>query len=113
MSLVEPNSGTSTPLESTQSESETNCDLPRKKLRKGGLAFNKVWDYVIKGEKVNPRHYKAECFHCEMSWQRGRPYVLRSHLALYCQNVPEDIRRYWVNKLAEENNSHKRDSQLQ
>ncbi|CAG8735726.1 7885_t:CDS:2, partial [Racocetra persica] len=33
--------------------------------------------------------------------------VWRSHLALYCQNVPEDI-RYWTNKLAEENNSHKR-----
>ncbi|CAG8823291.1 23984_t:CDS:2, partial [Racocetra persica] len=98
MSLVEPNSGTSTPLESTQSESETNCDLSRKKIRKGGPAFDKVWDYVIKGEKVNPEHYKTEYFHVE---RPGR------------ENIPEDIQQYWVNKLAEENNSHKRDSQLQ
>ncbi|CAG8749557.1 4069_t:CDS:2 [Cetraspora pellucida] len=62
MSLVELNSSISILLESTQLESETNCDLLQKKLEK---------------------------------------------------NVPEDFRQYWVNKLAEENNSHKRDSQLQ
>lgn len=113
MSVIEPNSSTSTPLESTPSDSETNYDLPQKRVRKGGPVFDEVWDYVVKGEKVNPGHYKAECFHCGKSWQRGKPYVLRSHLALYCQHVPEDIRRYWLNKLAEDNNAHRRDSQLQ
>ncbi|CAG8516590.1 5516_t:CDS:2, partial [Scutellospora calospora] len=70
----------------------TNCDLSRKKARRGGSVFDEVWDHVSKGEKVNPGHYKAKCFHCGKCWQRGNPYILRSHLALHCQDVPEDIR---------------------
>ncbi|CAG8533755.1 5171_t:CDS:2, partial [Cetraspora pellucida] len=50
-SLIELNSGISTPLESTLSESETNCDLTYKKVKRGGPTFDEVWDYVVKGEK--------------------------------------------------------------
>ncbi|CAG8721339.1 5693_t:CDS:2, partial [Ambispora leptoticha] len=39
--------------------------------------------------------------------------VKKSHLALHCKNVPEDIRRYWHNKLIEVDNANKRNSQSQ
>ncbi|CAG8708244.1 1015_t:CDS:2 [Cetraspora pellucida] len=112
-------SSNSTPLESCNDrdvtsplESENNNDQSQKRNRQGGPVFDKVWDYVIRCEKVNPEHYKAECYHCRNVWQRGKPCILRSHLALHCLNVPEDIRSYWRNKLISNNNANKRDSQL-
>ena len=97
---------------STLSELDANCDQPQKK-RKGGPNFDKVWDYVIKGRQVNPGHYEAECHYCKKFWSRGKPCVLRAHLGIHCPDVPKDIRKYWRNKLVENNNTYTRDSQLQ
>ncbi|CAG8793199.1 17580_t:CDS:1, partial [Racocetra persica] len=116
--IDEIDSSNSMPLEpcadvTSQSESETSNDRSQKRNRQGGPVFDEVWDYVIRREKVNPGHYKAECYHCEKVWQRGKPCILRSHLALHCKNVPEDIQRYWRNKLIEVDNANKRNSQSQ
>lgn len=119
MSLIdEVDSSNSMPLEpctdvASPSESETSNDRSQKRERQGGPVFDEVWNYVIRGERVNPGHYKAECSHCGKVWQRGKPCVLRSHLALYCKSVPEDIRRYWRNKLIDVDNANKRNSQSQ
>ncbi|CAG8798529.1 9805_t:CDS:1, partial [Racocetra persica] len=95
------------------SESETSYDRPQKRNRQGGLVFDEVWDYVIRREKVNPGHYKAEYYHCGKFWQRGKPCILRSYLALHCKKVLEDIRQYWRNKLIDVDNVYKRNSQSQ
>ncbi|CAG8461611.1 10539_t:CDS:2 [Racocetra persica] len=57
-----------------------------KRARKGGPSFHEVWSYVTKGVQVNPGHYEA--------------------------TLPEEIQKYWCNKLAEENNTYRRNSQL-
>ncbi|CAG8615645.1 26262_t:CDS:2 [Gigaspora margarita] len=64
MFLIEPNSGISTILESTQS---LTVNLPHKKVRRSGSIFNEVWEYVVKGKKANPGHYKAEYTSIETS----------------------------------------------
>ena len=45
------------------------------------------------GEKMNPGHYKATCYHCGKVWPRGKPVILKAHLANDCSNVPENIRK--------------------
>ncbi|CAG8480261.1 6418_t:CDS:2 [Cetraspora pellucida] len=64
-------------LEPTPSELLTNCGLPQKKLEEvkpSSMSMN----YVVIDEKVNPGLYR----------QRGKPYRLRSHLALHYRDVP-------------------------
>ena len=60
---------------STPSESDINLEQPRKKVKKGGPQFDEVWSFVIMGEKMNPGHYKATCYHCGKVWPRGKPEI--------------------------------------
>ncbi|CAG8761085.1 18622_t:CDS:2, partial [Rhizophagus irregularis] len=71
------------------------------KANKGGPKFDEVWQYFTQGEELNPGHYKATCYHCKKEWSRGRPVALKAHLANECLACPEDISKYWRDKLAE------------
>ena len=85
----------------------------QKRVRKGGQNFDEVWTYFIMGQELNPGHYKATCYHCNKVWARGKPSVLKAHLANECLSTPEDISKYWRNKLAENNITYTRTFRVQ
>ena len=66
------------------------------------------------GDELNAGHYKATCYHCNKVWARGKPSILKAHLANECLNVPEDIGQYWRDKLARnDTNKYTRSPHLQ
>ena len=73
----------------------------RKKINKGGPRFDEVWEYFIQGKEVNSGHYKVSCHYCKKEWARGKPAILKAHLANECLPCPEEISKYWREKLIE------------
>jgi hypothetical protein len=73
----------------------------RKKINKGGPKKDEVWEYFIQGEEVNPGHYKVSCYYCKKEWKRGKPSNLKAHLANECAPCPEEVSKYWCDKLVE------------
>lgn len=73
----------------------------RKKINKGGPRFDEVWEYFIQGKEVNSGHYKVSCHYCKKGWARGKPAILKAHLANECLPCPEEISKYWREKLIE------------
>ena len=94
-------------VDNTELPAET--PLSRKKT-KGGLKFDEVWDYFIKGQEVNVGHYKATCHHCKKEWARGKPAALKAHLANECLPCPKDISEYWRDRLVENTINYTRQS---
>ncbi|GBC23318.2 ribonuclease H-like domain-containing protein [Rhizophagus irregularis DAOM 181602=DAOM 197198] len=90
-----------TDLQKRSNDTLSKTPLSRKKANKGGPKFDEVWQYFTQGEELNPGHYKATCYHCKKEWSRGRPVALKAHLANECLACPEDISKYWRDKLAE------------
>ena len=90
-------SATNLPL--TPLETNININPPQKRTRKGGKSFDEVWTYVIMGNELNAGHYKATCYHCNKVWARGKSSILKAHLANECLSIPENINRYWCNKV--------------
>ena len=68
----------------------------------GGAKFDEVWKYFIQTNDQRNGHYSAMCYHCDNTWARGKPTVLKAHLANICKSCPEDISKYWRDKLAEQ-----------
>jgi hypothetical protein len=97
---------------STPLETDTNLTSLQKRARKNRRSFDKVWTYVIMGDILNAEHYKATCYHCNKVWTRGKPSVLKAHLANECLNTPKDISKYWRNKIAENNVTYTRNPYL-
>jgi len=69
-------------------EEPAETPLLRKKANKGGPKFDEVWKYFIQGEEVNPGHYKVSCHYCKKEWARGKPAILKAHLANECSPCP-------------------------
>ncbi|CAG8792426.1 6944_t:CDS:1, partial [Dentiscutata erythropus] len=46
------------------------------------------------------------------SWTRGKPQLLKRHLARECLNVPQNIKEIWRNNLAAEEKSIKRQHKI-
>src|SRR5687767_6730465 len=66
-----------------------------------------VWDHFSK-ESLGSGHYSAKCHYCAQKWARGRPEILKSHLALQCTEAPLSIKREYVEILATGNTSTNR-----
>jgi hypothetical protein len=66
---------------------------------KRGRKESHVWDHYSK-EPLGSGHYTAKCFFCSQTWARGRPDILKSHLALYCKEVPLSIKTEYMEMLA-------------
>ncbi|RIA91921.1 hypothetical protein C1645_821380 [Glomus cerebriforme] len=60
------------------------------------------------GDETNIGHYKAVCHYCNKEWARGRPAILKAHLANECSLCPENIKIYWRDKLVEYENNYTR-----
>ncbi|CAG8670815.1 24224_t:CDS:2, partial [Gigaspora margarita] len=61
--------------------------------------FSEVWDYFNKGTEKNNGHYEATCSYCMKKWARGKLAQLEAYLSNDCISCPEDISRYWREKL--------------
>ncbi|RGB30816.1 hypothetical protein C1646_764833 [Rhizophagus diaphanus] len=44
--------------------------------------------------------YTTKCHYCTQTWSRGRPEILKSHLALHCKEVPLAIKSEYMEMLA-------------
>jgi len=66
---------------------------------KRGRKESHVWDHYVK-EALGSGHYSAKCYYCTQTWARGRPEILKSHLALYCKEVPLVIKSEYMEMLA-------------
>ena len=64
-----------------------------------GRKESHVWDHFIK-EPLGSGHYTAKCQYCAQSWSRGRPEILKSHIALYCKEVPLSVKTEYMEMLA-------------
>ena len=71
---------------------------------KKGRKKSHVWDHYAK-EPLGSGHYSAKCNYCTQTWSRGRPEILKSHLALYCKEVPLSIKSEYMKMLAIETKS--------
>ena len=78
-------SSTVSDIQDNQSIGETNR----------GRKASQVWDHFFK-ELLGSGHYSAKCNYCAQTWSRGRPDILKSHLALYCQGVPLSIKTEYM-----------------
>ncbi|RHZ62588.1 hypothetical protein Glove_339g12 [Diversispora epigaea] len=76
----------------------------------GGAKFDEVWKYFIQDNDQRNGHYSATCYHCDTTWARGKPTVMKAHLANICKSCPEDISKYWRDKLAEQTINYTRTS---
>ncbi|GBC26306.2 ribonuclease H-like domain-containing protein [Rhizophagus irregularis DAOM 181602=DAOM 197198] len=57
------------------------------------------WDHYFK-EPLSSEHYKARCHYCNQNWFKEKPEILKSHLALYCKDVPLYIKTEYMEMLA-------------
>ncbi|CAB5371925.1 unnamed protein product [Rhizophagus irregularis] len=64
-----------------------------------GRKESHVWDHYFK-EPLGSGHYTARCHYCNQNWSRGKPEILKSHLALYCKDVPLYIKTEYMEMLA-------------
>ncbi|RGB23170.1 hypothetical protein C1646_774913 [Rhizophagus diaphanus] len=62
--------------------SDTTSDRKVKRDRKE----SPVWDHFIK-ESIDSDHYSVKCNYCAQIWSRGRPEILKLHLALHCNEA--------------------------
>ncbi|CAB4441379.1 unnamed protein product [Rhizophagus irregularis] len=69
-----------------------------REVRKGRKESH-VWDHYFK-EPLDSGHYTARCHYCNQNWSRGKPEILKSHLALYCKDVPLYIKTEYMEMLA-------------
>ncbi|CAG8822782.1 44065_t:CDS:2 [Gigaspora margarita] len=106
-SLSSTNSQSSTNTSKSQSSTNTsNLQSSTNKNKKRTKQFHEVWDYFRRGLQKSNGHYEAICYYCNMSWSRGKPAKLEAHLANECDHCPNDISRYWREKLAEKTSNY-------
>src|ERR1044072_8076356 len=74
--------------------------------------FSEIWDYYEKGAQRNNGHYEATCSHCKSKWSREKPQEMEAHLANKCLLCPEEISRYWCERVATRETNYTRNSKL-
>lgn len=79
--------------------SDTTSDIQNTREVKRGRKESPVWDHFIK-ESIGSGHYSAKCNYCAQTWSRGRPEILKSHLALYCNEAPLSVKMEHMEMLA-------------
>jgi hypothetical protein len=87
--------------------SDTTSDTRNTGEVKRGHKESPVWDHFTK-ESIGSGHYSAKCHYCAHTWSRGRPEILKSHLALYCNEAPLNVKLEHMEMLATSNTSTNR-----
>ena len=83
----------SSAVSDTTSEGQSTGEVER------GRKESPVWEHFIK-EPIGSGHYSAKCYYCAQTWSKGRPEMLKSHLALYCNEAPLNIKLEYMEMLA-------------
>ncbi|CAH1763581.1 16563_t:CDS:2 [Entrophospora sp. SA101] len=47
-------------------------------------------------------HFSAKCHYCAEAWSRGKPELLKGHLALHCSAVPTNVKLEYMQILIEQ-----------
>ncbi|RHZ76949.1 hypothetical protein Glove_187g154 [Diversispora epigaea] len=76
----------------------------------GDAKFDEIWKYFIQDNNQRNGYYSVTCYHCDTTWVCGKPTVMKAHLANICKSCPEDISKYWRDKLAEQTINYTRTS---
>ncbi|CAG8611160.1 17740_t:CDS:1, partial [Cetraspora pellucida] len=76
------------------------------KKTKRGYKESSIWDYFNK-ESIEGKHYSAKCSYCFEKWNRGRSDELKSYLALYCNNILQDVKLEYLKLLVTDNSNKK------
>ena len=66
---------------------------------KRGRKESHVWDHFTK-ESLGSGHYSAKCHYCAQTWSKGKPEVLKGHLALKCNEAPLNVKTEYMEALA-------------
>ncbi|CAG8730990.1 41908_t:CDS:1 [Gigaspora margarita] len=92
-------------LEEEENTATNSSNIPSLAKSKRVRQFSEIWNYFIKGAEKSHGHYEATCYYClpKKSWARGKPAKLEAHLSNECPNCPENISRYWQEKVAKRN----------
>ncbi|KAF0441178.1 zinc finger bed domain-containing protein 1-like [Gigaspora margarita] len=85
----------------TNETSRSNQSLAKCKYVSGKKQGD-IWLYVNQGISLDRGHYKASCKYCSVLWERGRPDNMCLYLARQCLNVPDEIKYFWQDFIAEE-----------
>ncbi|CAG8853259.1 24383_t:CDS:2, partial [Gigaspora margarita] len=67
-----------------------------------GRPRDEVWDYFTRTKYPKKKHCGAICTFCKTSWKRGKPTTLKSHLAIKCPKVSNDIRIKYLRAISNE-----------
>jgi len=87
---------------SETNETNESSQSLTKRRNVGGKKQGDIWLYFNQGSSLGRGHYKASCKYCPVSWERGRPDDMRLHLARQCLNVPDEVKYFWRDIIAEE-----------
>lgn len=71
--------------------------LPQKVSSK---QLKEVWENFTRGELKSRGHYEATCNWCKAKWNRGEPVKMEAHLASNCSLCSQDIRRKYMEVIA-------------
>ncbi|RHZ83610.1 hypothetical protein Glove_89g38 [Diversispora epigaea] len=77
-----------------------------------GVKFDEVWKYFIQNNDQRNGHYSATFYHCDTTWAREKSTIMKAHLTNICKSCPEDISKYWRDKLAEQTINYTLNSHL-
>lgn len=77
--------------------SEQISPLPQKVSSK---QLKEVWENFTQGELKSRGHYEATCNWCKSKWSRGIPAKMEAHLASHCSKCPQEIRRKYMEIIA-------------
>lgn len=86
-------------MSSTFSDTHDDQNIEESQEIKRGRKESHVWDHFFK-ESLGRGHYSAKCNYCTQKWSRGRPEILKTHLALYCQEIPLSVKSEYMELLA-------------
>jgi hypothetical protein len=53
-------------------------------------------------ETIGDGHFSAKCHYCAEAWPRGKPELLKGHLALHCSVVPTNVKLEYMQVLVEQ-----------
>ncbi|CAJ0834383.1 12098_t:CDS:2, partial [Entrophospora sp. SA101] len=54
---------------------------------------------------IGDGHFSAKCHYCAEAWSRGKPELLKEHLALHCSAVPTNVKLEYMQILIEQSSS--------
>ncbi|CAI2194213.1 15723_t:CDS:2, partial [Funneliformis geosporum] len=68
---------------------------------KTGESSSQKYPFIsnIKSEEVNSVYYRGSYYYYKKGWARGKLTILKAYLANKCLSYPEEISKYWCEKL--------------